>query len=86
MKSLAPPEKLLWKAKQGKIDEKDYTAQYLKEIEKRHTSSSLYDSLISAYGGQDVAMLCFEKRGEFCHRRIMAQWLEQVPGVEVKEL
>ena len=86
MKSLAPPEKLLWKAKQGKTDKEDYRLQYLGEIEKRFTPSSLYDSLISTCGGQDIALLCFEKRGQFCHRRILAQWLEEIPGVEVKEL
>ena len=37
LKSLAPPKKLLWKAKQGKIDRQDYTARYLGEIEKRFT-------------------------------------------------
>ena len=37
-------------------------------------------------GGKDVAMCCFEMPGEFCHRRLVANWLTAKFGIEVKEL
>jgi len=42
--------------------------------------------LISTFRGQNIALLCFEKRGEFCHKRILALWIERLSGIEVREL
>lgn len=36
-------------------------------------------------GGKDVAFLCYEKPSDFCHRHLLAEWLENETGVEVKE-
>ncbi len=33
-----------------------------------------------------MVLLCFEKSGEFCHRRLVAKWLEQRLGIVVPEL
>lgn len=30
-------------------------------------------------------LLCWEKPGQFCHRRIVAKWIEENTGVEVPE-
>ena len=35
--------------------------------------------------GANIVLLCFEKEGEFCHRRLVAEWLQQISG-EIKEL
>ena len=36
-------------------------------------------------GGKDVALCCYEKPDEFCHRQMVAAWLGEY-GIEVKEL
>ena len=36
-------------------------------------------------GGQDVALCCYEKPGDFCHRHILAKWITDSTGIEVKE-
>jgi hypothetical protein len=38
-------------------------------------------------GGGDVALLCFEKPGPdwFCHRRLVAEWVERETGLVVPE-
>ena len=36
-------------------------------------------------GGKDVALCCYEKPSDFCHRHIVAKWLEEQAGIEVKE-
>lgn len=35
--------------------------------------------------GNDVALICYEKPGEFCHRRIVAEWLKEIAGITVEE-
>ena len=35
--------------------------------------------------GQDVALCCYEKPGDFCHRHILAKWITDNTGIEVNE-
>lgn len=35
--------------------------------------------------GEDAILLCREKAGEFCHRRLVTAWLEESLGIEVPE-
>lgn len=86
MKDLAPDEKLLWKAKQGKISEEEYTQQYMTKIQNRFDPQALYEKLEEKFKGNDIALLCFEKKGKFCHRRLLAEWLEDKVNVSVPEL
>jgi uncharacterized protein (DUF488 family) len=34
----------------------------------------------------EVALLCYEKPGELCHRRLVAEWLHEKTGMEVEEI
>ncbi len=47
------------------------------------------DNIFRAIGDlakdRDCALLCFERPGEFCHRRLVAKWLESHLGIEVPE-
>jgi hypothetical protein len=44
------------------------------------------EDLIAAYEPAALILLCFERPGEFCHRRLLAEWIEQKTGEEVAEL
>jgi hypothetical protein len=44
------------------------------------------DDLRDISGGQDIVLLCHEKAGDFCHRRLVAKWIETHCGIEVTEL
>lgn len=35
--------------------------------------------------GQDVALLCYEKPTDFCHRHLVADWLENETGIIITE-
>ena len=35
--------------------------------------------------GKAAVLLCYERPGEFCHRRIVANWLEEHAGIVVPE-
>jgi uncharacterized protein (DUF488 family) len=34
----------------------------------------------------EVALLCYEKPGELCHRRLVAEWLHEKTGTDVEEI
>lgn len=36
-------------------------------------------------GGKDVALCCYEKPGDFCHRHILAKWITDNTGIKVEE-
>jgi uncharacterized protein (DUF488 family) len=36
--------------------------------------------------GEDAILLCWEAPCQFCHRRLVAEWLEKHLGVNVPEL
>jgi len=36
--------------------------------------------------GEDSILLCWEKSGDFCHRRLVAEWLEKELNVKVNEI
>ena len=36
--------------------------------------------------GENSILLCYEKSGKFCHRRLVADWIEKELGIEVPEL
>lgn len=43
------------------------------------------DTLEREGGGRDVALCCYEKPGEFCHRHLLAEYLTKNTGVEITE-
>lgn len=36
--------------------------------------------------GPNAVLLCFERPGEYCHRRVVAKWLHEQLGIVVREL
>lgn len=54
-----------------------YRAQVLDKLDPRQVLLDL--------GGDDFIMLCWEAPGEFCHRLVVAAWLQKELGVTVEE-
>ena len=81
-KPLAPPADII------KIeDEELYTNLYYEKVLKKLDPQEVYNQL-----GDNAVLLCYEKWADiesgktFCHRRIVAKWLENNLGVKVEEL
>ncbi|WP_449244000.1 DUF488 family protein, N3 subclade [Desulfobacca acetoxidans] len=55
-----------------------YRAKVLNNLDPRQVLLEL--------GGDDIVMLCWEAPGEFCHRLVVAAWLQKEVGVVVEEL
>jgi len=58
-----------------------YTERYICEILAPLDAQQLFDDL-----GRYSILLCWEAPDKFCHRRIVAKWLEDSLGVKIPEL
>lgn len=76
--SLAPDSETL------KMRKEEYTERFNKILSKLQVESVL-EELIAISEGKDIALLCYEKPGDFCHRRLVAEWIEKETGMEVPE-
>ena len=79
-KDLAPPKKLVYDYKGGKITKEIYTEQYNKQLEKLDPKK-VYKDL-----GENAILLCWEATGKFCHRHLVSIWLKEKLNIEVEEL
>lgn len=85
--SIAPSASILDEHKKNGDDER-YRQRYIDEIlcAYRFHPEYITDFLQSAFGGNDVALLCYERPEDFCHRHIFAEWMnEMIPGLNITE-
>lgn len=66
------------------MSESDYCKEFAKILADRNPLQIL-KQIETIANGSDVALLCYEKPGEFCHRRLVAEWIRQETGVCVDE-
>ncbi|MGZ4303127.1 MAG: DUF488 family protein [Gaiellaceae bacterium] len=45
-----------------------------------------FADISAEHDGRGLVLLCFEKPGQFCHRRVLAEWWEEQTGQHVPEL
>jgi hypothetical protein len=78
---LVPPWGLVKGYIVGKVGEEEYTEKFLAQLESLDPIK-VYEDLFKIHKENPV-LLCWEPAGQFCHRRIVAKWLEEKVGVEV---
>lgn len=74
---------LEWKS--GQTSDIQYTKKYrnwLNSLNKQEIKDVLKEL---ENEDRDIIFLCYEKPGDFCHRHILADWLEENMGVRVDE-
>lgn len=77
-KALAPPWSLV-----KCFDPVEFNLEYMKQLRQLDPRKVVEEILA---GHEDAIMLCWEAPGEFCHRRVVAGWLENELGILVPEL
>ena len=80
-RALAPSEDLLRAYKMGWVSQESFVIRYQDETLSKLSAQQVFDDL-----GNSAILLCHEKQWEFCHRRIVAKWLESELSIEVPEL
>lgn len=76
---LFPSQNLLSDYKNGLIDEKEYERRYVSETLSKLNPKKVYEDL------DGKVLLCYEKTSDFCHRHIVAKWLND-NGFKCEEL
>lgn len=76
---LAPPSSMIHEP------EKTYTPNFKRVVLQPLNVQEVKNELKQLSNGKDIILLCYEKAGEFCHRRLVAEWITQSTGEEVKE-
>ena len=77
--SLEPDRQTFFAKKADQITEEQYEKQYRERTLSKLDPQKIYDTL------KGQVLLCWENPGEFCHRRIVAAWIEENLGIEVPE-
>lgn len=82
LKQVAPTRSILFA--NGQTQE-DYTRRYRSEVLSQQDMQQFLKTVEQASGGQDVALCCYEKPEDFCHRHILADWIREKLGIEISE-
>lgn len=74
----------IWHDNIGKVSEEEnnkyYIEHYYNEVLSKLDPEEIYKEL------NNSILLCYEDNEEFCHRHIVAAWLELLLGIEVPEV
>jgi hypothetical protein len=62
-----------------KMTKADYDTRFA-EMLAQLDPAEIYQTL-----GENAVLLCWEKPGDACHRRLVAEWLEAALGIEIPE-
>lgn len=81
---LAPTWEMVRGAKNDIITNQQYTEMYLDLLKERNFNAELFMEWVDS-NDHDVYLLCYEKPDGFCHRRIVADYIENDIGIKVPE-
>lgn len=76
---VAPTDYMLSNA----CNHQEYLAKY-EGILSRLVPSNVIKAISALSQGKDVALCCYEKPGDFCHRHLLSEWFRK-NGYDVKE-
>ncbi len=79
-KKLAPPWWILNAYRENR-DKKQYIRNYQKYVLDHLDAEQVYREL-----GDNAILCCYERKGEFCHRRLVAAWFQKELKIDVPEL
>jgi len=80
-KPLCPGWPLVKDYKQERISRDQYIQIYREDILDKLNPEKVFHDL-----GEEAVILCWEKPGKFCHRRLIADWLYGHLNIKVTEL
>ena len=62
-----------------------YNNLVLKDLDPAKVIADLYNLAEKSYCDSDIALVCYEKSTDFCHRHLVAHWLQE-NGYKCEEL
>ena len=82
-KKLAPKYEFFIRWKDNH-DNDYYTRCFNEYVLNKLDTGMVLSELKDMCSDKDIALICYEKPGDFCHRHLVADWLNQ-NGIECKE-
>ena len=70
---------------QNSKGQEDYEKRFFSEILTRRDPKTFLSNIERLANGKDVALCCYEKPGEFCHRHLVAKWMNETLGLHIQE-
>ena len=83
-KKLAPKYGFFMEWKQNH-DNDFYIEHFQKEVLDTLNINDVITQLYKLSEGKDIALVCYEKSTDFCHRHLVANWIEEVGLLDCKE-
>ena len=71
--------------KKGESTNEGYSESYEGYLETLDKAEIREDFKPYVGEGKDCVLLCYEKSGDFCHRHVLADWLEKKFGWKIEE-
>lgn len=81
----APSRRLLMSYKKG-LSSELYTKAFYNELIDEENVYSVFKDLSRLSHGRDIVLCCYEKAGDFCHRRLIADFVLSHWNYNIKEL
>lgn len=78
---LAPTWKMIMAYKEGNITETDFISMYVDLLHRQRFDPNKFIEPLP----DSTFLLCYEKPGDFCHRRVLAEWIELKTGITIPE-
>ena len=79
------PKLSWWKVWEETRDNEYYAKQYNNTVLEVLNPRGVVDDLYKLSGDRIPCLMCYERPGEFCHRHLVAEWLEKHLNIKVKE-
>ena len=83
-KALAPNFKLFNDLKKKKINEEKFINRYKEQLSELNPKNVL-EHLMLLTGNEEPILMCHCAKTKFCHRHLVADWLEETLNIEIKE-
>ncbi|MBR2744985.1 MAG: DUF488 family protein [Clostridia bacterium] len=74
----------IWHDNIGKIPEEENNRYYIEQYYKHVLSKVDIEELLK--DEKDPILLCFEKGQDFCHRHVLAEYIEMTYGIKVRDI
>lgn len=81
----APRYEMFQRWKNKEITNEGYTEEYKAWLDTLDKNEIRKDFEEYNTVGKNCILLCYEKSGDFCHRHVLADWLEENFGFKIKE-
>lgn len=82
----APRYEMFQRWKNKEITNEGYVKEYKAYLDTLDKKEIKKDFEQYSKEGKHCILLCYEKSGEFCHRHVLADWLEEMFGWRIEEI